>query len=230
MPEPQVPPTVIFDIDGTLVDSNYLHTLAWRRAMLDHGHDVASWRIHRMIGAASEVLLQELLGDQDPEVADGWKAHFDVLRSEIRAFPGAADLLRAIAGRGGQVVLASSSPGELVDGHLEAIGAGDAIAHVLSDADVEQAKPSPEVFEVALGTAGAQPDRSIVVGDAPWDVESAARAGLATVGVLSGGYSRAELVDAGAVAAYDDVAALLAELDSSPVGRLLDPAGTVTTG
>ena len=215
------PPTILFDIDGTLVDTAYLHALAWRRAMVEHGHDVGTWRIHRMIGAASEVLMQELLGQERPEVKDTWKERFDELRPEIRAFPRAAELLQTLAERGAQVVLASSSPGELVDGHLEAIDARDAIAHVLSDADVEEAKPSPEVFETAMGTANADPERCIVIGDATWDVEAAKRCGLATIGVASGGFSRAELLDAGAVAVYDDVADLLDNLDDSPLGELL---------
>lgn len=215
------PPTVLFDIDGTLVDTAYLHTIAWRRAMVDHGHDVGTWRIHRMIGAASEVLMEELLGEARPEVKDSWKAHFDELRDEIRAFPRAAELLQRLDERGVQVVLASSSPGELVDGHLEAIDAGDAISHVLSDADVDEAKPSPEVFQVGLDTAGAEADRCLVVGDATWDVEAAKRCGLRTIGVASGGFSRQELSEAGAIAVYDDVADLLEHLDDSPLAELL---------
>lgn len=215
------PPTVIFDIDGTLVDTSYLHALAWRRAMVASGHDVPTWRIHRMIGAASEVLMEELIGEVHPEIKDTWKARFDELRPEIRAFPRTAELLAELTRRGATVVLASSSPGELVDGHLEAIDAGDDIAHVLSDADVETAKPSPEVFQVALDRADADPGRTIVVGDATWDVESAHRCGLRTIGVRSGGFSEQELAEAGAVAVYDDVAHLLRELDRSPIGALL---------
>jgi HAD superfamily hydrolase (TIGR01509 family) len=213
-------PAVIFDIDGTLVDTSYLHAVAWRRAMVDHGHDVATWRIHRLIGASSEVLMTELLGEPSEEVKRRWKAHFDELRAEIRAFPRAAELLGRLHEHGVQVVLASSSPGELVDGHLEAIGAGDAIGAVLSDADVDRAKPSPEVFEAALERAGVGPDRAIAVGDAVWDVESACRCGLATIGLLSGGRSRHELLEAGAVAVYEDVAHLLDELDRSPIATL----------
>lgn len=214
-------PTILFDIDGTLVDTAYLHALAWRRAMVEHGHDVGTWRIHRMIGAASEVLMSELLGEERPEVKDSWKERFDELRPEIRAFPRAAELLQTLAARGAQVVLASSSPGELVDGHLEAIDAPDAIAHVLSDADVEQAKPSPEVFQAAMAKAGADVEQCLVVGDATWDVESAKRCGLSTIALTSGGFSRGELLDAGAIAVYDDVADLLDNLDDSPIAKLL---------
>lgn len=214
------PPTAVFDIDGTLVDTAYLHALAWRRAMVDHGHDIGTWRIHRMIGASSDVLMEELVGESRSELKDSWKTHFDKLRPEIRAFPRAAELLNRLQALGVQVVLASSSPGELVDGHLEAIDAGDAISHVLSDADVENAKPSPEVFQAAMDKAGAVPDRSVVIGDATWDVEAAQRCGLRTIGVTSGGFSRQELLEAGAVAVYDDVADLLDHLEESPLGEL----------
>jgi HAD superfamily hydrolase (TIGR01509 family) len=215
------PPTILFDIDGTLVDSVYLHALAWRRAMVEHDHDVGTWRIHRMIGAASEVLMGELLGAPSDEVKATWKDRFDELVPEVRAFPRAGELLQVLHDRGAQVVLASSSPGELVDGHLAAIGADGAIDHVLSAADVDEAKPSPEVFQAAMDAAGAPVERCLAVGDATWDVEAAARCGLETIGVTCGGFSRAELLDAGAVAVYDDVADLLEHLDDSPIGRLL---------
>jgi HAD superfamily hydrolase (TIGR01509 family) len=223
MPGPPARPTIIFDIDGTLVDTNYLHTMAWRQAMLEHDRDVPTWRIHRMLGASSSLLMKELLGNEDPAIQERWKELFDGAADQVRAIPGAAELLRRLTSLGAQVVLASSSPGELVDGHLRALGADDAIAHVTSDADVEEAKPSPEVFQVAMDKAGADPTSCLVIGDATWDVESARRAGLRTIGVLSGGYGRAELTDAGAIAVYDDVAQLLAELDRSPLGPLLDP-------
>jgi HAD superfamily hydrolase (TIGR01509 family) len=221
MPGPSARPTIIFDIDGTLVDTNYLHTMAWRQAMLEHDRNVPTWRIHRMLGASSSLLMKELLGDEDPDIQERWKELFDGVADQVRAIPGAAELLRRLTTLGGQVVLASSSPGELVDGHLRALAADDAIAHVTSDADVDEAKPSPEVFQVAMDKAGADPAFCLVIGDATWDVESARRAGLSTIGVLSGGYGRGELTDAGAIAVYDDVAQLLAELDDSPLGPLL---------
>jgi HAD superfamily hydrolase (TIGR01509 family) len=211
---------VLFDIDGTLTDTNYLHVLAWRRAFLDAGEDIASARIHRMIGAGGGVLLRELVGEERGDLKDGWSTHFDELKPEIRAFPGAADLLRAVAAKGPKVVLATSSEPEDVEALREAIDADDAIHAVTSAGDVDEAKPSPEVFEQALQEAGATADDALVVGDTVWDCEAATKAGLRTVGLLSGGISRAELEAAGAIAVYDDPSDLLAHLDESPLAGL----------
>lgn len=211
---------VLFDIDGTLTDTNYLHVLAWRRAFLDAGEDIASARIHRMIGASGRVLMQELLGEERDDVKEGWSAHFDRLKPEVRAFPGAADLLRAVAAKGPKVVLATSSEPDDVEVLREAIGADDAISAVTSAGDVDEAKPSPEVFQTALEEAGAAPGDALVVGDTTWDCEAAAKAGLRTIGFLCGGISRAELEAAGAVAIYEGPADLLAHLDESPLAEL----------
>ena len=215
-----MPSAVLFDIDGTLTDTNYLHARAWRLAFLDAGEDVATARIHRMIGAGSEVLLRELVGEGRDELVEGWRSHFDRLVPEIRAFPSAGDLLRAVAARDAKVVLATSSPPELLDPLRAAIGADDAIDAVTTAGDVDEAKPSPEVFELALERAGVGADEAFVVGDTTWDVEAAARAGLRTVALTCGGISEAELREAGAVAVYDDPAALLAALDESPLAAL----------
>lgn len=211
---------VLFDIDGTLTDTNYLHTLAWRRAFLDAGLDVASSRIHRMIGAAGGVLLRELAGEEREDVREGWRQHFAALRPEIRAFPAAADLVRAVAARGPKVVLATSSEEDDVAALREALGADDAVAAVTTAGDVDEAKPSPEVFERALESVGVTADHAVVVGDTGWDVKAAARAGLRTIAVTTGGVSRMELEAAGAIAVYDDPADLLARLDASPLADL----------
>ncbi|MBV8985257.1 MAG: HAD family hydrolase [Acidimicrobiia bacterium] len=208
---------MIFDIDGTLVDTNYLHAIAWRRAFVDCGEDVATARIHRMIGAGSEVLLRELLGDVRTDVKKAWRGHFDELKPEIRPFADAASLLRAVKERGATVVLASSSEQEDVDALLAAIDADDAIAEVTSAGDVSDAKPSPEVFQMAMDKAGLDPAGTVAVGDTVWDVEAAARAGLRCVCVLSGGIGQAELDAAGALAVYPDVSTLLRDLDGSPL-------------
>ncbi|SRR5581483_5528396 len=206
---------VVFDIDGTLVDTNYLHAIAWRRAFVDCGEDVATARIHRMIGAGSEVLLRELVGDVRDDVKKAWRGHFDDLKSEIRPFVDAAALLRAVKDRGATVVLASSSEQEDVDALLAAIDADDAISEVTSAGDVSDAKPSPDVFQMAMEKAGLDAENTIAVGDTVWDVEAAARAGLRCVCVLSGGIGQAELEDAGAAAVYPDVSAILRDLDGS---------------
>jgi HAD superfamily hydrolase (TIGR01549 family) len=209
---------VLFDIDGTLVDTNYLHTLAWRRAFLDAGLDVPSSRIHRMIGAGSDVLLRELVGEERTDVKAAWRRHFDALKTEIRALPGAADLLRAVAGRGLLVTLASSSEPDDLEALLGALDCDDVISVVTSAGDVDAAKPSPEVFEEALGQAELSAAEAIVVGDTVWDIEAARRAGLDCICVLTGGSCRADLLAAGATQVYSGAASLLAHLADTPLG------------
>jgi HAD superfamily hydrolase (TIGR01509 family) len=215
-------PVVLFDVDGTLTDTNYLHTLAWRRAFLDHGHDVASWRIHRMIGASSTKLLGHCIGQTDEDVKASWRSHFEQLTPEIRAFPGARALVEAVQQRGGRAVLATSSPGDLVEHHLRALGLdADDLAGVTSDSDVDEAKPAPDVFLAALGQVGGDRTRALVVGDTGWDLAAAQAAGVPAVGLRSGGWSHDELVSGGAVEVHDDAGALLASLDASVLGDLL---------
>lgn len=215
-------PTVLFDIDGTLTDTNYLHVLAWRRAFLDADLDVSCASIHRVIGMGSGLLMEELVGEARDDVKEAWRRHFDELRPEARAFPGAADLLAEVARRGATVVLASSSEEDDVEVLVEAIGAGDAVGLVISGGDVEAAKPSPEVFQVAMERADAHPSSTVAVGDTVWDVTSADKAGIGCVGVCSGGITAGELCDAGAVAVYRDVAELADQLGETPIGALLD--------
>ncbi len=213
-------PAVLFDIDGTLTDTNYLHVRAWRIAFTACGKDVASARIHRTIGAGSGVLMRELIGEQREDIKERWSEEFDLLKGEIAPLPAAADLLRAVSRLGLCVVLATSSEPDDTDALVEALAADDAIDAVTSAGDVDEAKPSPEVFEAALEKAGCGPDEALVVGDTVWDVEAAGRCGLRCVTLLSGGISRAELEEAGAIAVYDDPAHLLAEVDRSPLARL----------
>lgn len=222
MPNRSDAPAVLLDVDGTLTDTNYLHTLAWRRAFLDHGHDVASWRIHRLIGASGSKLMTDLIGEPDDDVKESWREHFEAMGDDVRAFPGAADLVKTVRGRGGRAVLATSSPSDLLAHHLDAMGiTEDDVEAVTTDADVDEAKPDPEVFRAALEAVGVGPDRAIVVGDTRWDIEAASAAGVRTVAVRSGGWGHDELVGAGAIEVHDDVAALLDALDRSVLGDLL---------
>ena len=215
-------PVVLFDIDGTLTDTNYLHTLAWRRAFLEHGHDVACSRIHRLIGASGSRLMEELIGRADEGVKQSWRARFDELVPDVRAFPGARELVAAVRAGGGRAVLATSSPGDLVAHHLEALGLSeDDVDGMTTDSDVEQAKPAPDIFLAALDKAGGEPTRTLVVGDTGWDVQAAHAAGLATVAVLTGGWSHDELVQAGAIEVYDDVRSILDRLGTTAIGDLL---------
>ncbi|HET7654731.1 MAG TPA: HAD family hydrolase [Acidimicrobiales bacterium] len=221
----QTQPGILFDIDGTLVDSNYLHTIAWFRAFDSVGYRVPMARIHRAIGMGSDKLIPSLIGDDaDPKNADELHGeHYRQLHDELRAFDRAGDLLRACKERGARVVLATSAKERDLEALTRAIDADDAIDEITSSDDVDESKPDPDIFQAAMQKAGLDPHETIVVGDTKWDVEAARRSGLDTVAVLTGGWSRQELGDAGAVAVYDDVADLLANLDASPLGdRLRD--------
>ena len=214
-------PAVLFDIDGTLVDSNYLHIQAWSEALQHLGHPVDDWRIHRCIGMDSKKLLAELLGDGVERLGEAAKAEhatrYAELAGRLRTFAGARDLLAAVAGRGLQVVLATSAPEEELRNLLKVLDVDQWTAHITSAEDVETAKPEPRLLEVALDKAAVPPDLAVMIGDAVWDGQAATRAGIPFIGLRSGGISRAELVDAGAVAVYDDAADLLAGLDDDVV-------------
>jgi HAD superfamily hydrolase (TIGR01509 family) len=213
---------VIFDVDGTLADTNYLHVVAWARAFRDAGENVGMADIHRLIGMGSEQLMDELIGHQSEEASDGHTRHFEPLMPEIRAFPGAGDLLAAVHRRGALVVLATSASEDELEAVLKAIDAPDGtIDHIVSSDDVDQAKPEPDVFQAALEAAGLDPANAVVLGDTVWDVKAAEPLGLKVVGVVTGGISRGELEQAGAIAVYDDVAQVLSEIDRTPIGRLL---------
>ncbi|GAB3968594.1 HAD family hydrolase [Actinoallomurus acanthiterrae] len=215
---------VIFDVDGTLVDTNYLHAVTWWEAFRQHGHGVDMAAVHRAIGMGSDKLLDRLLPDDrdrdgDDEVRVARKTLYRLFWSRLRAFDGAADLLRACASRGLKVVLASSADGDEMGALLAALDADDAIAAVTSSADAEQSKPAPDIVQVALDRAGVRPDQAVFVGDTVWDVRACERAGLPCVGVLSGGIGADELREAGAVAIYDGTAHLLEDLDRSPIAK-----------
>ncbi len=208
---------VLFDVDGTLVDTNYLHTVAWRRALVSTGHWAPMHAIHRLIGTGGERLLTELLGEDDPETRQVRKEEYRGLFDEIRAFPSAGDLLRAAHNRGLVVVLASSSPADELEVARRVIDADDVIDAQTTADDVEHAKPAPEVFLGALEAGRLEARRSVAVGDSVWDVHAARAAGIACVGLESGGFSRSELADAGALHVYRDVAELLALFLTSPL-------------
>lgn len=215
---------VLFDIDGTLIDSNYLHIDAWGRAFAAVGHPVDSWRIHRAIGMDSAKLMHALVGDEVDRIGDEAKRLHSVYvagtASLLRPFERARDLLRMLAARDVRVVLATSAPADELERLLLALDCDDAIAAVTSAEDVANAKPDPDIVLAALDKGGVSADNAIMVGDAVWDIEAAARAGVPCVAVETGGTSKALLRDAGAVAVYDDAAGLLQELDTSPLARL----------
>lgn len=209
--------TVLFDVDGTLVDSNYLHIDAWQRAFAELAVPAEAWRIHRALGRDSGQLLREVAGEHDDEWNDRARAlhakHLRELAPRLRAFDGAADLLRAVAARGIRVVLATSAAEDELAMLRRALGADDAIHATTSADDVDEAKPDPGILEVALRRADAEAAEALVVGDSVWDMTAAARAHIRSVGVLCGGVGAAELTDAGAQEVFDGPAALLDALD-----------------
>ncbi|MGP3536604.1 HAD family hydrolase [Microbacterium sp. RD1] len=215
------PRAILFDIDGTLVDSNYLHVEAWARAFAETGHPVDTWRIHRGIGMDSAKLLDELLGDEvasaGPPAKEAHGRIYAGFAERLRVFSGARELLRELSSRGHTVVLATSAPEEELELLLKALDLGDTVDVVTSAEDADTAKPAPDILQAALDRAGTAPQDAVMVGDAVWDVESAQRAGVRCVAVLSGGTGAEELRRAGAIAVYDDVAQILADLDDSPL-------------
>ncbi|MBW3555587.1 MAG: HAD family hydrolase [Actinobacteria bacterium] len=215
-------PAVLFDIDGTLVDTNYFHTLAWWRALRDAGENVPMAEIHPLIGMGSDKMLDRLFGEERPGLSDAHSGHFEPFRREIRAFAGAADLLDAVARRGIRVVLASSSKQADLKEALEELGAEERGSDLIHGDLVDASKPAPDIFQTALDELGLDPARTMVVGDTRWDLEAASSAGLDCVGVLTGGTTRHDLEESGAVAVYADVAELAADFDDSPLARLVD--------
>lgn len=211
---------VLFDVDGTLCDTNYIHSVVWARALRDVGEFVPMSTLHRRIGMGSDQLLQDVLGHDSEEAMKKHDEHLEAFLDDIRAFPGAADLLRAVADLGGRVVLASSAPPDLLQRLRKAIDADDVLDDTTDSGEVDASKPEPDIFQAAMDKAGLSPDRCIVVGDTVWDVQAAREAGLDCICVLTGGISKSELQAAGAVAVYKDVQDLLDNLADSPISAL----------
>lgn len=215
------PGAVLFDIDGTLVDSNYVHVDAWLRALRAVGHPVDAWRVHRGQGMGSSQLLAALLGEAAEQLgAQAQQRHSERYRQTadlLRTFDGARELVAAVAERGAKVVIATSAAPDELERLRTLLDIEDAVAEFTAAEDVEAAKPAPDLVHVALKRAGVTADRAVFVGDTVWDVQAAGKAGVACVGVLTGGISAAELTEAGAVAVYPDCRALLSELDTSPL-------------
>ena len=205
---------VIFDIDGTLMDTNYLHVEAFSRAFREIGRDVPRSAIHKQIGKGSDLLLPVLLGADKDAAERADRRHSEIYAElEERAYPlpGAKELLASLAARRIPAWLATSAKPEQLEFLLGALEAEGKIAGVVSSGDVEASKPEPDIFAAALERAGCAADEAVVVGDTVWDVIAATKAGVRTVGVLTGGaFSRAELEEAGTVAVYQDCAELLA--------------------
>ncbi|MFB7243882.1 HAD family hydrolase [Streptomyces populi] len=210
----------IFDVDGTLVDTNHLHVVTWWEAFRQAGHRVPMHDVHRAVGLGGGDLIEHLLGkDRDPEGDGELEAAHRTLYAtwfdRLIAFDGAGDLLRALAGRGWEVVLATSASGAELSALRRAVDADDVILGAASADDVRSGKPAPDPVERARDLAGVPSGRAVFVGDTVWDMEAGTRDGVTSVAVLSGGIPRADLEAAGAAAVHRDVADLLENLDSS---------------
>lgn len=216
-------PGVLFDVDGTLLDTNYLHVLAWWQAMNDAGHEgVPMAKIHRAVGIASEGLVEHLLDHEDDAAVEAHSTRYEALRDQVVAFPRAADLVRACVDRGLVAVMATSGKEKDLEWMLPAIGAEDVFAGATTSSAVDAGKPAPDLLGAAMQEQRLDPARTALVGDTVWDVQAAARAGIPCVALTSGGISEAELRGAGAVEVYDGVGALLEALDESLLAHLGD--------
>ncbi|MCW3050434.1 MAG: family hydrolase [Solirubrobacterales bacterium] len=214
-------PAAILDIDGTLVDSNYQHALAWYRAMREHGHVLPIWRIHRHIGMGGDQLVKALCGEEVEErdgdaIREAEGRHYFAMIDEVEPLEGARDLIADLKESGHRVVLASSAKPEEVDHYLDLLDARDLTDDWTSAGDVEQTKPAPDLVQTAIEKIGGGP--AVMVGDSTWDCEAARRAGVPTIAVLTGGFSEAELRSAGAVAVFGSIVELRERLGDTPLG------------
>ncbi|MEU0334367.1 HAD family hydrolase [Streptomyces sp. NPDC006193] len=212
----------VFDVDGTLVDTNHLHVVAWWEAFRQAGHTVPMHAVHRAVGLGSADLVAHLLGEdrdteQDAELDAAHKALYGQYFDRLPALPGAAELLRRLHRDGWAVVLATSASGAELGALRRAIDADDAISGMASAEDVQEGKPAPDPVEHALELAGVPASRAVFVGDTVWDMRAGGKAGVRCVGLLCGGIPRADLEEAGAEAVYADPADLLARLAGSPL-------------
>ena len=207
----------VLDVDGTLVDSTYHHALAWQRAFRRHELTIPMWRIHRAIGKGGDRLVPDLAGEEAERRAG------DVLRSlqhdlyaellpEVQPLEGAHELLAAFKQDGWRIALASSGRADEIDRYLDLLDARELLDAVVSSADVDSSKPAPDVLALAREQAApdADPSAAVMIGDATWDCEAARRAGMTPVGMLSGGFGREELEEAGAVAVFETLPELAA--------------------
>ena len=211
----------ILDVDGTLVDTNYQHAIAWYRAFRQHGVVLPIWRIHRHIGMGGDQLVASLVSEAfDDEHGDdvraAEKALYTSLISEVEPLEGARDLIADLRESGHPVVLASSAKPDEIDHYLDLLDARNLVDGWTTSADVERTKPEPDLVVAAVEKAGG--GDAVMLGDSTWDCESAKRAGVPTVGMLMGGFSESELLEAGATCVFGSLVELRENLRSTPFG------------
>lgn len=216
-----MPPLAVLDIDGTLADSNYQHTIAWYRAFRQQGLTYPLWQIHRRMGMGGEKLVADLAGteverEHGEAVRAAEKPLYLELIHEVAAVPGARELVEELKARGHEVLLASSGKQNEVDHYLDLIGLREIVDGWTTGSDVEETKPAPDLVEAALAQA-SDGTGAVLVGDSVWDCAAAARAGIESIGVLTGGYATEQLREAGAACVFATLADLTAQLEQTPL-------------
>ena len=215
-------PAAILDIDGTLVDTNYHHAVAWYRAFKAYDVVVPVWRIHRHVGMGGDQLVAALTDDSvedrlGDDIREAEKKLYAELIDEVAPLDGAAQLVADLKERGHRVVLASSAKEDEVDHYLDLLDVREVVDGWTTSADVEATKPEPDLVAAAVEKAGG--GGAVMVGDSIWDCEAATRAGLQTIGVLTGGFARSELEERGAAAVFESVEELRANLEDTPLRK-----------
>ncbi|HET7590573.1 MAG TPA: HAD family hydrolase [Solirubrobacterales bacterium] len=213
-------PAAILDVDGTLVDTNYHHAIAWYRAFRRHGIVLPVWRIHRHMGMGGDQVIAALCGDETEgrlgdDIREAEKGLYGELIGEVAPLPAARRLIEVLKERGHTVVLASSAKSEELDHYLDLLEAREIVDGWTTSAEVERTKPHPDLVAAGLEKAGGGP--GVMVGDSAWDFEAAKRCGLRTIGLLTGGVSAPELREAGAEVVFESNEALIEDLDSTPL-------------
>lgn len=220
--KPVIPVIAILDIDGTLVDTNYQHTLAWFRAFRRHGITLALWRIHRHIGMGGDQVVKALTDEatenaQGDSIRDAEKQEYGKLIGEVQTMAGARELIAELKRRDHRVVFASSAKQDEVDHYLDLLEAREMADAWTSSADVEATKPAPDLVHAALDKVGGDPGDAVLIGDTPWDIKAAQRAGVPTLAVLTGGFGPEELSESGAAAVFQSVDELQTQLADTPL-------------
>jgi HAD superfamily hydrolase (TIGR01509 family) len=215
-------PAALLDVDGTLVDTNYHHALAWFRAFRDEGIILPVWRLHRHIGMGGDQLVVAVAGEKvnrehGDDLRDGHSRHYHQMIDDVELMPDARRLIEVLSADGAEVVLASSAGAEDLGRYREMLDADQLITAATSSADVEQTKPAPDLIEAALEKVSAGRDRAVMVGDSTWDCKAARRAGIESIALLTGGFGEAELREAGAGAVFASIADLLDEIAETPL-------------
>jgi HAD superfamily hydrolase (TIGR01549 family) len=216
-----VPPAAILDVDGTLVDTNYHHSIAWYRAFRQNGIVLPLWKIHRHMGMGGDQLVASLTSDaveeeKGDEIRSAEKALYMALIDEVSAVKEAREFVIDLKESGHTVVLASSAKAAEIDYYIDLLDVRSIVDSWTTSADVEATKPQPDLVKAAMEKAGS--DSCVMVGDTPWDIEAARKVDVDTIAVITGGFSRAELEEAGAAAVFESVAELRSRLSETALG------------